>query len=253
MLPDFLLIGTQKGGTTSLYDQLCEHRLVLTPVRKEVHYFTHNAARPERWYRSHFPPMPKHAPDGQRPLTGEATPYYLFHPGVPAKAHKLLPDARLIVMLRDPVERACSHHNHELALGFETLPLADALAAEEERLAGEAERLAADATGTSYAHQHFSYVARGRYAEQLERWLAHYPREQLMILVSEDFFADPVAATLRVQRFLGLQEQLPRNVAPRNARRHALLAGRQRRHLAAIFAADNQRLSSLLGRDLPWS
>lgn len=252
MLPDFLIIGTQKGGTTSLHDQLCAHPLVLPPVQKEVHYFTHNATRPESWYRSHFPAAARHAPAGRRAVTGEATPYYLFHPGAPARARSLLPAVRLIVLLRDPVARALSHHNHELALGYEDLPFESALAAEDGRLAGEAERLAADPRATSHAHQHFSYVARGRYADQLERWLEHYSRQQLLVLISEEFFADPARVTLEAQRFLALPEEPPQSLAPRNARRYARVDDRLRRRLAGLFTDQNDRLSRLLDRDLPW-
>ena len=249
MLPGFLLIGTQKGGTTSLHDHLCEHPQVLPPVQKEVHYFTCNATRPESWYRSHFARPPETGPPV---TTGEATPYYLFHPAAPARARALLPEARLVALLRDPVDRAHSHHNHELALGFERLPFDAALAAEEERLAGADELLAADPRAVSFEHQHYSYVARGRYAVQLERWLEQYPRERMLVLVSEEFFADPATATLEVQRFLGLPERPPQSLAPRNARSHGRIEGAPRRRLAASFAADNDRLSRLLGRDFPW-
>jgi hypothetical protein len=249
MLPGFLVIGTQKGGTTSLHDHLCEHPQVLPPVRKEVHYFTCHSTRPESWYRSHFARPPEKGPPA---ITGEATPYYLFHPAAPARAHALLPEARLVALLRDPVDRAHSHHNHELALGFERLPFEAALAAEEERLAGVDELLASDPRAVSFEHQHFSYIARGRYADQLERWLERYPRERMLLLVSEEFFADPAAATVAVQRFLGLPERPPHDLSPRNARSPGRLEGARRRSLAAKFADDNERLSRLLGRDVPW-
>jgi hypothetical protein len=246
-LPDYLIIGAQKGGTTSLQWYLNQHPSVRRPTRKELHYFTLHADRPVGWYRAHFPVRA----DGT--VSGDATPYYLFHPAVPDRAHAVVPDARLVVLLRDPVNRAHSHYNHEVALGHETLSFEDALAAEEERLAGEDEKLRADPGARSFAHQHHSYVARGRYAEQLERWLALYPREQLLVLVSEELFADPIGATLETQRFLGLPERPPARLQARNVRRYTSpLDDGLHARLAAGFADDNQRLARLLGRDLPW-
>ena len=100
---------------------------------------------------------------GQETLTGEGSPYYLFHPAVPSRVATTIPNARLIAILRDPISRAYSQYHHELARGFETLPFLDALKSEEERLAGEAERLCADPSYRSFSHQHHSYVARGIY------------------------------------------------------------------------------------------
>ncbi|HXS47682.1 MAG TPA: sulfotransferase domain-containing protein, partial [Solirubrobacterales bacterium] len=172
-LPDFLIIGAQKGGTTSLHAYLSEHRRVSPSSTKEVHFFDHAYDRGLGWYRAHFQRSAK-APLS---LSGEATPYYLFHPLVPARVAETLPESRLIVILRDPVDRAFSHHNHELALGFEDLPFEEAIEREPERLEGEQERILEDPGYRSFAHQHHSYVSRGRYAEQLERWLAHVPPE----------------------------------------------------------------------------
>jgi len=246
-LPDYLIIGAQKGGTTSLQWYVNQHPSVRRPTRKELHYFTLHADRSVGWYRAHFPLRA----DGT--ISGDATPYYLFHPAVPRRAHAVVPDARLIVLLRDPVKRAYSHYNHAVALGHEELSFADALAAEPERLAGEDEKLLADPAARSLTHQRHSYVARGRYAGQLERWLALFPRDRLLVLISEELFADPVGKTLEVQRFLGLPQQPPARLQARNARKYAApLDGALRARLAAGFADDNHRLAQLLGRELPW-
>ena len=154
--PDFLILGAQKAGTTSLLDWLGAHPRIAPPDRKEVHWFTNHWGRPAAWYRSHFPRRPAGV------LSAEATPYYLFHPAVPERVARALPDVRCIVLLRDPAARTISHHNHERALGFEDLELEAALAAERRRLAGAHERLAADPRARSFAHQHHSYLARSR-------------------------------------------------------------------------------------------
>ncbi len=247
MAPTFLIIGAQKAGTTSLLEYLNEHPEVGAPATKEVHYFDHHSERPAAWYRSHFPRR------GSCRHSGEATPYYLFHPAAPERVRAALPDVRLIVLLRDPVERAYSHHNHEQVLGFEELGFSDALEREPERLAGEEARLRADPAYRSFSHQHHSYVARGLYAAQLERWLALFPREQLLVLASERLFGDPAGTLHEVQRWLGLEEHTPAALTPRNARSYAPIDAALRDELRARFADDGARLRGLIDADLAWA
>ena len=188
-LPHFLGLGTQKGGTTSLQKLLEEHPGVYLPPCKEVHYFSQHAEEPARWYAEHF----RNARRGQR--RGDITPFYLFHPDVPTRIRALLPRAQMIVLLRDPVERALSQVFHARRHGFETLEVADALAAEPERLA----------SGSSYSFQKHSYVARSRYLEQLDRYEALFPKRQLLVLKSEDLFNNTPAVWDSIQKFLKLK------------------------------------------------
>ena len=101
-LPDFLILGAQKAGTTALYQSLCRHPRVSAAFTKEVHYFDLQPDRSDRWYRGHFPRRPQRTGSSKRFLTGEATPYYLFHPSVPERVAEKVPHAKLIVLLRDP-------------------------------------------------------------------------------------------------------------------------------------------------------
>ena len=189
-LPDFLGLGTQKGGTSTLQALLKTHPRVFLPARKEVHYFSLHADQPTQWYAEHY--------RNAKPLQcwGDITPFYLFHPDAPERIHTVLPKARLIVLLRDPVERALSQYFHSLRLGFETLPLEDALAAEEERLS----------TGKLQHLQEHSYVSRSRYLEQLDRYLELFPGRQLLVLQSETLFADPTATWRQIEAFLDLPQ-----------------------------------------------
>jgi len=241
--PSYLIVGTQKGGTTSLFDHLATHPGVRAPRYKEVHYFDWFADRPFSYYLSSFPLG--------NWSTGEASPYYLFHPYVPERVARVLPEIKLIALLRNPADRALSHHNHNVALGLEELDFEEALDAEEARLAGEAESLAEPGT-LSMPHRHFSYLARGRYAEQLERWLEHFPREQLLVLSSEEFFADPQQGYSETLRFLGLPEHALENVTARNARAYDAMPAATRARLDDHFAPDNARLAELVGRDFGW-
>jgi Sulfotransferase domain len=246
-LPVFLIIGTQKGGTTSLHEYLAEHPMVSPPTTKEVHYFDHAHHRGSGWYRAHFHPRGR---SGE--ISGESTPYYLFHPLVPELVARDLPDSKLIVILRNPIDRAFSHHNHERALGYEDLPFEEAIAREPERLQGEEERILADPRYRSFSHQHHSYLARSRYAEQMEHWLRHNSRDRFLILSSEDLFGDPQAVVAETHRFLGLDLDTPADLTARNARSYAPIQDDLRSRLRKEFEPQNQRLYELVGRDFGW-
>jgi hypothetical protein len=188
-LPDFFGLGTQKGGTTTLHRLLGKHPDVFLPACKEVHFFDQNYNSGEAWYRAHF----QTARADQR--CGDITPFYLFHPDVPGRIYQHIPNARLIVLLRDPVERAISQVFHAQRLGFEPLQIGEALAAEQSRLA----------TGEPYSFQKHSYLSRSRYLEQLDRYEALFPREQLLILRSEDLFSTPERIWQELLSFLELK------------------------------------------------
>lgn len=212
-LPDFLGLGVQKGGTTTLQRLLEQHPGAFLPAAKELHYFSLHFAEGETWYREQFSAA---TPD-QR--CGEITPYYVFHPQAPDRVQALLPQARLIVLLRDPVERALSQYFHSLRLGLEALPLEAALAAESERLRGVHELLSAP-EGRHRSHQEHSYLSRSRYQDQLPRWQARFAAEQLLVLRSEDLFEDPECVWDRVLHFLELEPwPLPTLAQPANAGR----------------------------------
>src|SRR6266508_3758960 len=171
MLPGFLVIGTKRGGSTSLYEYLIRHPDVAgCLLTKGSNYFDVNFGRGWSWFRAAFP-----LAGGRRTIAGEASPYYMFHPLAPQRIAAALPEVRLIAVLRDPVERAWSHYRYERHRGYEDLPFEEALRREPERLAGEAERMVAEPGYSSFAHRHLAYLARGRYAEQLERIHALIP------------------------------------------------------------------------------
>ncbi len=140
-------------------------------------------------------------------ITGEGSPYYLFHPAGPARVAAAVPAARLIAMLRDPVERAYSHYQQEYARGFEDADTFErALELEPGRLAGERERMLADPAYASRAMQHHAYVARGEYVDQLTAWRERFPAERTLVISYERFFADPETGYAEVLRFLGLPD-----------------------------------------------
>jgi Sulfotransferase domain len=248
-LPDYLIIGAQKSGTSSLFRYLGESRHVDLPSEKEIHFFDNGFEKGIDWYRAHFPAT---SGGGKRRMTGEASPYYVFHPLAAQRIRETIPDVRLLLLLRNPVERAVSHYYHEVGNGFEELPLAAALDREEERLAGEAERLVAEPGYSSFNHRHFSYQARGRYADQLERWRSVFPEDQLLVLNSDDLFGRPVQEMQRVYDFLGLPDKPGEDLGAYNQRDYPAVPQDVRTRLAERFAPHNTRLYELVGRDYGW-
>lgn len=247
--PHVIVLGAQRAGTTSLWRWLGTHPDFHPPVldQKGVHYFDLEAQRPARWYRAHFPLRRTLGPDGR---TGEASPYYLFHPRIPDHAARLLPDeTRFIVLLRDPVDRAVSHYHHMRDEGTEPLPtLEAALDAEPARLAAAPSGLAHDPAVVDEHHMHHAYVARGRYAEQLERWFAAVGRDRVLVLDSGRLRSDATGLVTEACRWIGLDpDRVGSPDAGVNAGRYDPPAAATRDRLRAAFAPHDERLWDLLG------
>ena len=225
---------------------------------KEVHFFDLQFDRGERWYRSVFPQRRTLArpsgPSGRpRAITGEASPYYLFHPLAAQRAAQVSPQSRLIVLLRDPVARAWSHYRHEVAAGRESLSFEAAIAAEPERLRGADEAVRSNGSEElRRRHRNCSYVSRGRYAEQLAPWLRVFPREQLLILRAEDLFADPAATWSQVLSFLDLPPHRPREFAVHNLGPGGDLPAPARAALEDLYREPDRDLVELLGAEFEW-
>lgn len=256
-LPDFIVIGGQRCGTTSLFKNLAEHPQVLRPgIEKGIDYYTLYPTRGLDWYRGNFPIAPlarlRTARHGA-PQVFEACTYYMFHPFAVERIARDLPNVKLVAMLRDPVERAFSAYKHEFARGFETVPsFVDALVLEDSRLAGEVEKMAADPTYESHAHRHHAYRARGQYAEQLERVYAHFPQDQVFVCDSESYFAEPAAQYQALTRFLGLEDYQPPRFDQFNARPSKPMPSEAREQLERHYAPHDEALTDLLGRKPGW-
>lgn len=252
-LPQFVIAGAQKAGTTSLFDYLSGHPQCIASLTKEVHFFDEHYSRGEHWYRMHFPLEGASREARPRTLCFESSPYYMFDPRVPARMRQLLPEVKVIFLLRDPASRAYSHYQHSVRRGREPLSFDEALDAEPERLAGEHERLLADADYKSAAHRHYSYLARGIYADQLQAWQAHFPAEQLLVVQAEQMFRQPGEVFDEVLRFLELEAWTPAEFARRNSGRYqAGMSPTTRDRLVRYFAPHNQRLFERIGVRYDW-
>jgi hypothetical protein len=258
LLPGFIIIGAQKAGTTSLFYYLQQHPTVLTNLRdKEVHFFDRRYAGGERGYRSFFP-LKSRLPEGG--VVGEDSPSYMFYPHIPRRIAAMVPDVKLIAVLRDPVRRALSEYNMLVRKGREDLSFEEALRLEDERTRDEWERLRADECipyRTLHRVDRFSYKARGRYAEQLRRYFEIFDRSRLLILSSDDLAARTAEALGDVCRFLGIP---PLPAAVDLSRRNVGASQGEYRSaspeviegLRDYFRPYNQELYELLGRDFGW-
>lgn len=259
LMPDFIIIGAQRCGTTSLYNYLTKHPCVVSSYKKEVHFFDINFGKGLAWYRAHFFPSFLYKYyikqiSKQDMVAGEASPYYIFHPHAPKRISEIVPRVKLIVLLRNPVDRAYSHYRNEVKLEVETLSFEDAIEREEERLRGDVEKVLEDENYYSFNHQHYSYLSRGVYVDQLKIWMNLFPNEQILILKSEDFFNNPPTIFKRVIEFLNLPIWEPKEYRKYNI---GWLARKMnatiRKRLIDYFEPHNQRLYEYLGVNLGWN
>lgn len=251
-LPDFVVIGAQKAGTSSLYGQLAAHPSVVPAIRKEVHHFDRPPA-PLAHYRAWFPrraTLDARAARTGRGITGEATPFYLAHPAAPERLRAAVPDARLIAVLRDPVARAISGYHHAVRVGDEHRPIEVALdpAAAEDLPPPSAAAWYDDA---DCPLRRRGYLARSRYAEQLERWLAVFPRVQLLVLDSDALRGGRLPD--EVLTFLELPGASPAAVPDRNVGSYVAPDSGLDAVLRDYFRPYDARLASLLGIEVPWA
>jgi Sulfotransferase domain len=255
--PDFLVVGAQRAGTTSLFKALLQHPSFVPPrFRKGVHYFDMAYDKGWRWYLGHFPNRATvdkvAAATGGVALTGEASPYYMWHPLVPERIAADLPNVKLIVLLRDPVERAYSGHAHEYARGFETEKFDVAIDLEAGRLAGEADRMIADPTYHSHAIRHLAHLHRGIYIDQLERLEKLFGRDRILVVDSHDYFADPAGVFTGVCEFLGIPDAPDIKHDAHNARPRSAMAPAMEARLRDYFAPHDARLADWLGNTPSW-
>lgn len=254
MIPDFLIIGAQKCGTTSLFNYLIQHPSIGPPVKKEIGFFSSNFKKGFLWYRSCFP-LGSFQLNGQVFITGEATTNYICYPHAPRRIIEKLPNVKLILLLRNPVDRAYSHYKHTVRLGKEKLSFEAAINQEEERLAGYLERMVSDEYFYHPNYHYYTYLYRGLYAEQLTNWFAFANRENFLILNTEKMFENPSKTFNQVLDFLAIPKWEPAQYKRYNQRsedQENMLELTTRKQLIDYFKPHNERLYKLLGITFDW-
>ncbi|MBD3759544.1 sulfotransferase domain-containing protein [Rhizorhabdus sp.] len=236
----FLVAGVQKGGTSALFEYLRELPGLQLPAVKEAHFFddeTIDWAAPDyHAYHGLFA-------DDER-LRGEATPIYIYWPNSLERIARYNPKMKIILLFRDPIERAWSHWKMEYAKRKETHPFAWCIRE------GRARLMDGDRSAPGH-HRVFSYVERGFYGQQVERLFQLFPREQCILLRSEELNAAPSRAVGQICRFLGLPSPgdiRPRTVhAARAAAYPSRLEERDRALLSSLYRPDLARFEKLTG------
>ncbi|MCL2932552.1 MAG: sulfotransferase domain-containing protein [Trichodesmium sp. MAG_R03] len=249
--PNFIIIGAQKSGTTSLYKYLTKHPQILSATKKEVHFFDLNFNKGMNWYYSHFPKTEIQ----NQTITGEASPYYIFHPHVPQRISQFLPDIKLIVLLRNPVDRAVSHYYHNCRFGKSREPLSfeQAIQQESSRIETEKNKIMADENYKSLPYRYYTYLSRGIYIEQLIRWMKFFPRKSFLILKSEELWENPEQKMKQVWNFLGVTSRPQEVYEKYNYTRHKKgISAAKRMMLTEYFQPYNQRLEEYLGQKFNW-
>jgi hypothetical protein len=253
-LPDFVVIGGKKCGTTYLYHLLSLHPLVEPAATKELHFFDALFDEGVEWYRRCFP-KPK-LKDGRNTITGEATPYMAAH-HAPERMAEVIPQARLIALLRNPVDRAYSHYQMLARKERETHSFEEAITAKKPRRASKGGRTSGPGEDGPRLDDRCKYLSRGVYVDQLVRWSEFFPKEQMLVLKSEDFFEDPQRTLKAAFEFLGLPnwEFEASEIVPKRRNKGSYEEGMNpatRRRLKEYFEPHNKRLYDFLGQDFGW-
>jgi hypothetical protein len=249
-VPDFLIIGAQKAGTSSLYYYLSQHPGLLLPAIKELHFFDLNYSRGLDWYLKQFPEV---HPETSI-ITGEASPYYLYHPLAAERIARHCPDVKLIIMLRNPADRAFSHYMMQKTGNIEpSATFEEAILLEPGRLKDEVDKMLADTSYYSLNHQKFSYLDRGFYSIQILHWMKYFASEQFLLIRSEDFFHYPAGELTSVFDFLGINHVLPSDLKPVNTNSYEQMNQATRIYLDSFYALEKRRLAGIFGHKYLWN
>ncbi len=254
VFPDFIIIGAQKSGTTSLYSYLSQHPQLVPSINKEVHFFdgglnpnVDTFDKGEAWYRAHFP-LNRNMSNNKKAF--ESSPLYIFNPFAPQRISKLIPEVKLIAILRNPVERTISHYFHEKRNDRESLPIMEALQSEEERMRPVFNEQ--DYKNNIFIHH--SYKNRGLYHKQIKRYLNYFPMSNILVINSETLFTQPHDTLRRVYQFVGVDSEfIINNLTPRNvgSNRNAIDPNVYE-YLEEYFRSHNQELYKLIGENYGW-
>jgi hypothetical protein len=256
VLPDFLIIGAQKCGTTSLYEYLIQHPDIYAATAKEVGYFDRYYQKGLPWYRSQFPSAFRkwyvRLILGRAFLTGEASTGYILNPHALKRISKIVPKAKLILMLRNPVDRAYSHYQHALRMKRESLSFEEAVKKEPERIRDTWKRMLGDENYYNLNIALYAYLKTGLYIDQVRVLMSYFSKEQVLIIKNEDFDANPAAVVKRVLKFLGVDVQKQLDYSRRNTGEYRDMDARVRKNLIDYFRPYNQQLYQFLGVNLDW-
>lgn len=241
--PDFIVLGSWKCATSSLYRYIAQHPNVVPAFFKEIHFFNQKFHYGIDWYLSHFPPIPQNSGF----ITGEATPSYLSHPEAPQRVFERFPTTKLIVILRNPVDRTISHYNMNLRYNltkdrfFETAK--DVVQPLKSWYSQGLDNIDCKST---------QYLGGSLYIYPIKRWLKLFPREQLLILKTEDLAAQPQQTMDQVFRFLNLPAFEQGEYDLVNKGSYEVANSEVRQILSEFFQPFNRDLEAFTGLQMNW-
>jgi len=255
--PDFYIIGFAKCGTTSLFEYLISHPNIHPPKGKEIDFFDRLYSRGINWYKVGFPFKIQKFFDTvflrKKFLTGEATPRYIEHPHAINRIKEITPNAKFIILLRNPIDRAFSQHNMNVKNDYEINNFSDALKEEPRRIANRIEKMSNDVSYYSWNFDLYAYLEHGIYVDKIKRWMEVFPKEQFFIIQSEEFLKNPSKIYNDVLEFLGLANWEPKEFVLYKKREYKeKMNSDLRNELVEYFKPHNKRLYDFLGKSFDW-
>ena len=255
--PDFYIIGFAKCGTTSLFEYLISHPNVHPPKGKEIDFFDRLYSRGLNWYKIGFPFKFQKFIDTmllkKKFLTGEATPRYIEHPHAINRIKEITPNAKFIILLRNPIDRAFSQHNMNVKNDYEINNFSDALKEEPRRIANRIEKMSNDVSYYSWNFDLYAYLEHGIYVDKIKRWMEVFPKEQFLIIQSEEFLKNPSKIYNDVLEFLGLSKfELKEFTLYKKRKYKEKMSSDLRNELVEYFKPHNKRLYDFLGKSFDW-
>ena len=255
VLPDFLIIGVPRAGTTSLYNYMINHPSIKPPLWKEIGFFNEHYTKDITWYKSHFPSvLLKYYIEKLKKkkfLTGEASPDYLFHPLAPRRIFEMIPKVKMIILLRNPIDRAWSHYWQSIRKNRETLSFEEAIR-KQMKVEQETNREKVSQKN-NYGANLNQYISTGIYPPRIKKYMEIFPKEQFLIIKSEDLYDNPQSVLNRISEFLDIPKWNKNNYNKYQYNSDQPKMEKDlRKQLLEFYQPYNERLNKFLGVNFSW-
>ena len=253
VLPDFIIIGSMKCGTTSLYYDICEHPCASPAAYDEIGFFDSNFHLGLNWYRSMFPT--KRQIEGVRrkegvAITGEDTPFYFWNPVAAKRIQKLLPNIKLITILRNPIDRAYSEYQDQ-ASNESDFPSFETVIENEMNMKRNDTSLITEENFEIF-NQKNSNLLKGIYVDQLKIWTRLFPKGQIFTLTTEDLNSDSIGTLELVFQYLNLPKYKIKNPQYKKQKKYVSMNTQTRKLLIQFFKPHNEELFKFIGKKFDW-
>ena len=257
ILPDFLVIGVGRGGTTSCFHYLSQHPSIIGSAYDDIGFFDQNFHLGLNWYRSMFPTKflkKKIAKKFGKCLTYDVTPAYIRKPWAARRIKELFPEIKLIALLRNPVDKAYSHYNSKMQVEGDTKTTFEEMIEEDIKMIEKFENtnsIIDDEYFRNYIEK--SPLGRGLYAQQLKIWFELFDPKQILILTSEELSTETNKVMNKIFRFLDLPDYEIPDTAKRSTGNYTNMKMDTRKKLISFFSKYNQDLFKLLNQEFDWN